>query len=125
MNKPIVFMLFVLFALTSCASTKTTTKGSYIRFPQKDLAGTNNKVKTEKVEIYYKKSPPYKFVEIGIVEAIAHGKEAGLVDLFPELQKQAAIIGSSAVYKIELQRYNQTGDALHATGIAIKKHFNK
>lgn len=123
MNKKIALISFMLFTLTSCASTKTLTKGSHIKFSHKNSTNLNNEVKSSNVEILYKKLPNYEFIEIGVVEAIVRGKDAGLTDLFSELQKQAAIIGSSAVYKIELQRYNQTGDALHATGIAINKNL--
>ncbi len=122
MKKQIIIMIIISMLLLSCIATKTITKGSYVNL-------TSNVINTEvsaeqigKIRIFYKTDPDFQYTEIGIVEAIARGKEAGLEDLFPELKKQAAIIGSDAVYKIEIQRYNQTGDALHATGIAIKSH---
>ena len=57
--------------------------------------------------------------KIGIVERVAKGSRAGLQNLFPELQEQAAAMGATAIYKIEIQRYHQAGDALHATAVAI------
>lgn len=121
MKNKTILMIFALFTMISCASNETFTKGSYIRFTQDTQTGLIKERLPAEVKIYYKKSPDYKFIEIGIVEAMAQGVDVGLVDLFPELKKQATKMGSDAVYKIELQRYNQTGDALHATGIAIKK----
>ena len=121
MTKKNIFLIFILLTTISCAANQGGTKGSYIRWSKIESTSTNHESNMKEVEIFYKKSPGYKFVEIGIVEAIAQGKDASLEKLIPELRKQAAKIGSDAVYKIELQRSNQMGDALHATGIALKK----
>ena len=113
--------VFILLTLTSCAPTQTITKGSYVRLPHDTQINSGQPGNAVDILVFYKKSPDFNFIDIGIVEAIAYGKDAGLNDLLPELKNQAAKAGSDAIYKIELQRYNQTGDALHATGIAIKK----
>ncbi len=122
MKKKIILPIFILFLMTSCGYNKAITKGSYIRLSQNTVnLASNSEKRIWEIEIYYKKTPDFKFNEVGIVEAVAYGKNAGLEDLFFELRKQAAMMGCDAVYKIELQRYSQIGDALHATGIAVTK----
>ena len=62
-------------------------------------------------------------MEVGVVEAVVEGigkRDATLSDLFPELKKQAARMRVDGIYKFELQRYDHAGDAMHATGIAIR-----
>ena len=112
--------LFLTLASCSAMQTKTTTKGSYIRLiSQKSDQIQPSQDKIDRIKVFYKKNPDFKFVEVGIVEAIAMGSDVGLQDLFPELKKQAVLVGGEAIHKIEMNRYNQTGDTLHATAVAI------
>lgn len=111
-------LLAAFIGLVSCTTAPIRAKGSFIRLTP---APSVVPIPAEQVAVFFKQTPDFPFVEIGIVEAIVHGTNAGLADLFPELQRQAAIMGADGVYKIDLQRYNQAGDALHATGIAVKK----
>ena len=71
------------------------------------------------IKIFYQEKPTFEFTEVGIVEALAYGKDVGLNDLFPELKKQAVLVGGEAIHKIEIKRHNQTGDTMHATAVAI------
>ena len=74
----------------------------------------------QKVNVFYERSPATKVTDIGLVEAFAEGTNVGHGDLLPELQKQAAKIGASGVYKIKIQRFNHSVEALHATGMAFE-----
>jgi hypothetical protein len=108
----------VLFLLVACTQ-QTITRGSFIRLQSE--APKNAAVSSSAITVFFKQEPDFDYLEIGIVEGIAIGKNAGLGDLIPELQRQAALMGAAAIHKIEIQRYNQTGDALHATAVAIVK----
>ena len=121
MKKEMLTGLFIMLLMISCVAQRIATKGSYIRLIPNSVSSSANKANESEIEIYYEKKPEYQCVEIGIVEAIAYGEEAGLKEVFEELKKQTALAGGTAVYKIEIQRYNQTGDAIHATGIAVKE----
>ena len=119
--KQLIYII-LLPLLSSCVTTESGTKGSFIRL----VSGTSSKIafneeSASKIEIFYQKKPNFDFVEIGIIESIAYGKDVGLKDLFPELKKQAFLVGGKAIHKIQLKRHNQTGDTLHATAIAIIK----
>ena len=116
MKARLIIIIFVLFTLGSCVP-KTVTKGSYIKLGNNISDAI--KIEPSNVIVFYKKQPDFEFTEIGIVEGIAIGNKAGLKDLVPELQRQASMMGGTAIYKIEIQRHNQTGNALHATAIAI------
>lgn len=118
MIKKLIAAGLVLLLLMACAP-QTVTKGSFIR-----LSGNipkNTGISPADVTVFFKQEPDFDYIEIGIVEGIALGKKAGLGDLIPELQRQAAWLGASAIHKIEIQRYSQTGDALHATAVGISK----
>ena len=125
MKSRLVFFSALIIMLSSCVSTKSVTKGSYIRLvPTEKSEITYNEEQASKIEIFYQKEPTFEFSEIGIVESIAYGSEVGLKDLFPELKKQAYLAGGEAIHKIQLKRHNQTGDTLHATAVAIVKKQN-
>lgn len=124
MKKEKITFMFIMFLLISCVPQTIATKGSYIRLIPNSVSSTATNTTESEIDIYYEKKPEYQFIEIGIVEAIAYGEEAGLKEVFKELQKQTALVGGSAVYKIEIQRYNQTRDAIHATGIAVIEKKN-
>ena len=119
MKKEVLAVLFIMPLMISCVAQTTAAKGSYIRLIPNSVSSSANKANESEIEIYYEKKPEYQYIEIGIVEAIAYGEEAGLKEVFEELKKQTALVGGTAVYKIEIQRYNQTKDAIHATGIAV------
>jgi uncharacterized protein YcnI len=116
MKKQIAVFMVLLMCFGACQST-VVTKGSYIRLvkPEKGAITAD----PSNISVFYKKNPDFKYTEIGIVEAVAKGSQAGLEDLFIELRKQAATLGATAIYKIEIQRHDQTEESLHATAIAI------
>lgn len=118
MKKIILFFMILLVFSGSC-HMKVVTRGSYIRLQHAESETAT--VDPVKIEVFYKKDPDFKYTEIGIVEAVAIGHQAGLGDLFSELQKQAADSGATAIYKIEIQRHGQSEESLHATAIAIIK----
>jgi len=122
MKSKLLIHIILLSLLSACATTKSGTKGSFIRLvSDANSKITFNKDSASKIEIFYQKKPDFDFIEIGIIESIAYGKDVGLKDLFPELKKQAFLVGGKAIHKIQLKRHNQTGDTLHATAIAIIK----
>mgnify|MGYP001567908285 CR=1 FL=1 len=108
------------FSAIACSHGKyVDTKGSFIYFNSK-IAQVNSKRAPETVQVFYKTNPTTPYSEAGIVEAFAMGNEVSLQDLFPELKKQAALMNADGIVKVDLQRFNQTGDALHATAVAIR-----
>ncbi len=121
-----VLKLFVLLSLLfNCSTYKSVTQvsGSYLLLTKSDQKILTREIAEEKskdVEIFYQKDATKEYKEIGIVEAVGHGQEVSLQDLFPELQKQAAIINADAIIKITLQRYNHGSSAMHATAVAVK-----
>ncbi len=117
-----IVLAFFFIACSANNTNTVTTNGSFIRL----INGSTKKIRyskeqATKVKVFYQKKPDFNFIEIGIVEAIAYGDNVGLKDLFPELKKQAYLAGGIAIHKIELRRFDQTGNAMHATAIAINK----
>lgn len=116
-----VILLGLMAYFSSCISlTKAQTKGSYVLLEKSIKPIKAESVNIDSVQVYFKKDPPAGTVEIGIVEATAFGREVSLQDIFPELQKQAGMIGATGIAKIELQRFDHDGDAMSATAIAIR-----
>ncbi len=117
MNMRNIFYFIIFSLITACAPT---TKGSYIRLlPHTTAPAEVNEASLASIKVFYQQKPDFEFTEIGIIEALAYGSNVGLKDLFPELKKQAVLVGGKAIYKIEINRHNQTGDIMHATAVAI------
>lgn len=113
-----------LVGLTNCASLKPRpdVTGSFVRLggtPSAKAVVDPAKVNVDTVEVFYKKEITVPHTELGIVEAVARGSTAGLGELIPELQRQAALLGARAIKKIEIQRYDHAGPAIHATALAV------
>ena len=120
MNYRFILFAFIVFAVTACVPVTSKTKGSYIRLlPHASAPAEVNEGLLAGIKVFYQEKPGYEFTEVGIIEALAYGKDVGLKDLFPELKKQAVLVGGKAIYKIEIKRHNQTGDTMHATAVAI------
>jgi hypothetical protein len=120
-----IYLLLSLFALGACGtmpSPKASVSGSHVRLVKLDKAPEKispESIKVESIEVYYKKEITKKHVDVGIVEAVAKGSTAGVDDLLPELQRQAAMLGAMAIKQIEIQRYDHAGPAIHATAVAV------
>ena len=115
-------LLIMSLLVASCATNKVLIKGSHVLLNPSETQiakSTKNPLSSEKVVVFYKKNPNFKFKEVGIVEVVASGWNSGLKDLMPELKKQAAMMGATAIYKIQIQRHNLDSDTMHATAIAI------
>jgi hypothetical protein len=115
MKKNNLILLLLLF--TSCATQKKV-KGSFVGLNAQVIEQKNTN--PDKVIVYYERQPTTNITEIGIVEATAEGVNVGVNDLLPELQRQAALMGATGIYKIKIQRYNHQVEAISATGIAFE-----
>ncbi|MEO2168592.1 MAG: hypothetical protein ABGY42_10820 [bacterium] len=117
--------LVLVFFFIGCTG-QVYTRGSFVYFDRGNPMEKGEKVsqaEMDRVQIFYKKDPERAFAEVGVVEAIIEGEgvwNATVNDLFPELQRQAVRMRVDAIYKIDLQRYDHGGDALHATGVAVR-----
>lgn len=108
----------LLLLLPGCLP-QTLVKGSYVVFdPSEPLVPVTRSV--QQVEVFYQEEPKRPYEEIGIVEAVARGYEVSLSDLLPELKRQAALMGSDAIHKVDLRRYDHAGEAMHATAVGIR-----
>lgn len=107
-----LFITIIVLFITACSSGKTRTTGSFI-----NLVPIDN----TKIDIFTKKKPSYQFKEIGMIEVFARGKNANDNDILSEMKKQAFKMRSDGIYKIDIQRYNNSKSDLHATGMAIKR----
>jgi hypothetical protein len=121
-------MLVTLCFSISCQHSQTNNKrrvettGSYLMLEGQRVPADKfkEKMKSEKaVEIFYQKDPSGEILEVGIVEAVAYGVDTSLQDLIPELQNQAQWLNADGVYKVQINRYNHNGPALHSTGVAF------
>jgi hypothetical protein len=115
----------LLASLIGCITPRVHTRGSFVYFESGVTAADPKSISTSDIaaiEVFYKRDPARPFMEVGIVEAVAegYGKNATLEDIFAELKKQAAVMRIQAIYKVELQRYDHAGDAMHATAVAIR-----
>jgi hypothetical protein len=121
--------LLVALGLTVIAACimppRVVTRGSFVYFESGTPIADRTKLTAadlDAIAVFYKKEPDRAFREVGIVEAVAEGlgMDASLEDVFTELKRQAAVMRINAIYKIELQRYDHAGDAMHATAVAIR-----
>lgn len=119
-------ILLLQVAATACvAQLPVVSRGSFVYFETGVPMEKSKHVSAAAIaaiKVFYKKVPARPFAEAGIVEAVvvSRGESAALKHIFAELKKQAATMGMDAIYKIELQRYNHSGDAMHATAVAIR-----
>jgi hypothetical protein len=125
MRYPLIVILLLVEVWACIVAPRVVTRGSFVYFDSGDPLAEGQTVSNDAIdaiEVFYKKEPTRPFVEAGIVEAVAEGlgKDATLEDVFTELKKQAAMMQIDAVYKVELQRYDHAGDAMHATAVAIR-----
>ena len=115
-----LFLMMAVLVFSSCVP-RFVIRGSYIKL--KKITAETILEDPSQVLVFYKKQPDFEFTEIGIVEGIVIGQEVGLVELFTELQKQAIAAGGTAIHKIEIQRHNQAGNALHATAVVLIRKY--
>ena len=126
MNRNVNIVLSIALALVAAGCTSHVSgRGSFVYFDQgnpipEDAAVSQSEI--DRVQVLYKQEPDRPYVEVGVVEAVVEGyrTDATLSDLFPELKRQGARMRVDAIHKIEIQRYDHAGDAMHATGIAIR-----
>lgn len=111
--------LTTIVLISACAPTAKT-KGSYINLaPPITTPAEVNETSLADIRVFYQEKPDFEFTEIGIIEALVYGSDAGLKDLFSELKKQAILAGGKAIYKIDIKRHNLMGDTLQATAVAV------
>ncbi len=113
-----ILSVLVSMALQGCVP-RVAIRGSYVYFdPSAPIVGPTRS--PAQVEVFYQREPSLPIEEIGIVEAVARGWKVSLKDLLPELQRQAAIMGSDGIHKIDIRRYDHDGEAMHATAVGIR-----
>ena len=120
MIRAALVLLLLTDMLAAACLPMSRTRGSYIYFPGIPAVAESARKDPAAVNVFFKRDPDRSVVEIGIVEAVATGLNVSLQMVFPELTRQAGLMGADAIYKIELQRYDHAGDAMYATAIAIR-----
>ncbi len=122
-------MILVILSSTSCITAGKRFDGSYVflsseaKQHERHLSEPQQKSKDQawqKIKIYYKERPEGKIQDMAIIEAFVSGSDVTLDDLFESLKKQAYLAGGDAIHKIEVSRYNQTGQAMAGTAVVFR-----
>ena len=106
--------------LCGCAPVPTSVRGTYICFGGATVPSSTVQTAAPEVGVFFTEVPERTFFEVGIVEAMGFGSDVKQQELVPELQRQAAAMGADAVYRIDVQRFDQSGAALYASAVAVR-----
>ena len=93
--------------------------GSFIFFFQSDV-GDKTPGEGKKIP-HLTDASLAEYREFGIIEVLGVGENLTLESLLPEIKKQAERMGASAFYKVQINRFTTSGEALYTTSIALRR----
>ena len=113
-------LALLVLAVAGCGPVATTVHGTFIYFGGATMPPGTLATPPEQVGVFTDEVPERSFFEIGLIEAMGFGTQVKETELIPELRRQASLMGGDAIYRLEMQRFDESGGALYATAVAVR-----